>query len=91
MTLMIKPTATTCMDTSRGIPNREHAKGISKRLPEGTPLAPQADSALITHSKSAVASETSIPRVFAAARVSVVIVIAAPDMFTVAPTGIVTV
>ena len=91
ITLIMNPTATTCMETSRGIPNREQASGINNRLPDGTPLAPQADRAAITHNSRAVPMETSIPSVLAAANVSVVMVIAAPVMLTVAPTGILTV
>ena len=44
----------------------------------------------MTHSTSAEANDTSRPRVLAAARVRTVMVIAAPAIFTVAPTGMVT-
>ncbi len=90
ITLITKPTATTCMATSRGMPKSEQARGMSSRLPEGTPLAPQAARADTTQSTRALAKLASMPSVLAAARVSVVMVIAAPAMFTVAPTGMVT-
>ena len=39
---MMKPTATTCIATSLGIPNRLQASGISSSEPPATPDAPQA-------------------------------------------------
>ena len=64
--------------------------GTSKRLPEGTPLAPHADRAAIAHNTKEVPRATSIPSLFAAAKDKTVIVIAAPVILTVAPIGIVT-
>jgi len=78
------------MATSDEIPNKPHANGINSKLPEGTPLAPQAAKAATTHKTKLLQKLISIPRVFTAARVSVVIVIAAPAILIVAPTGIVT-
>ena len=45
ITPMMNPTATTCMETSSEMPNREHAIGIRSREPPATPDAPQADRA----------------------------------------------
>ena len=42
---MINPTATTCMEMSSEIPNREHAIGIRRSDPPATPEAPHADRA----------------------------------------------
>lgn len=42
---MMKPIPTTCIATSLGIPNNEHAIGISRSEPPATPEAPQAESA----------------------------------------------
>ena len=85
---MMKPTATTCMAISLGIPNRLHARGISNNEPPATPEAPQAQMAATTLSSTAVGRSTVIPRVCTAARVSTVIVMAAPAMLMVAPRGI---
>ena len=41
-TPMIKPTPTTCMAISFGIPNKLHARGMSKSEPPATPEAPAA-------------------------------------------------
>ncbi len=85
---MTNPTATTCIATSFEIPKSEHASGIRSKDPPATPEAPQADSAATTLSRSAVGTSTSMPSVCVAARVSVVIVIAAPPILIVAPSGI---
>lgn len=85
---MIKPTPTTCMAISFEIPNREHAIGIRRREPPATPDAPHAPRADITDSRIAAGTETFMPRVFAAARVIIIIVIAAPSMLMVAQSGI---
>ncbi|MNF10435.1 hypothetical protein D3C80_2113680 [compost metagenome] len=84
----MKPTATTCMAMSLGMPNRLHASGISSSEPPATPDAPQAHTAAITLSNSAVRISTSIPSVVTAASVSTVMVIAAPAILMVAPSGI---
>ena len=84
---MINPTPTTCMEISLGIPNRLQASGIRSRDPPATPEAPAALAAASTHMISALGIDTSIPRVFAAARAIVEMVMAAPAIFTVAPSG----
>ena len=69
------------------IPNRPQARGINSSEPPATPEAPQADSAATTDNNNAVGMSTEIPSVCVAARVSTVIVIAAPAMLIVAPNG----
>ena len=39
---MMKPTPTTCIDISAGIPNSEQARGINSNDPPATPDAPKA-------------------------------------------------
>ena len=51
---MIKPTPTTCMAISFGIPNKLHARGISNSDPPATPEAPQAQMAATTLRRTAV-------------------------------------
>ena len=87
---MMKPTPTTCMAMSFGIPNKEQAIGISSREPPATPDAPQADRAARTLKMMALGISTAMPRVCAVARAITVMVIAAPSMLMVAPSGIVT-
>ncbi|MNN92827.1 hypothetical protein D3C81_2111700 [compost metagenome] len=70
------------------MPNRLHASGISNSEPPATPEAPQAQIAATTLSRIAVGMSTVMPRVCTAARVSTVMVIAAPAMLMVAPSGI---
>ena len=84
---MIKPTPTTCMAISLLIPNRLQAKGISKSEPPATPDAPQAPTAEMTQRRNAVAKSTGMSSVCTAESVSTAIVIAAPDMLMVAPSG----
>ena len=79
-----------CMEMSSEIPNREHAIGIRSRDPPATPDAPHADSAARRLKMIAVGISTWIPSVNAVAMVMTVIVIAAPSMLIVAPSGIVT-
>ncbi len=86
----MKPTATTCIATSLEMPNRPQASGISSSEPPGTPEAPQAPIAATTLSSSAVGRSTAMPRVLTAASVSTEMVIAAPAMLMVAPSGIAT-
>ncbi|SUX83336.1 Uncharacterised protein [Citrobacter koseri] len=64
-----------------------HASGISNSEPPATPEAPHAHSDATTLSSSAVGRSTGIPSVYTAASVSTVIVIAAPAILTVAPSG----
>ncbi len=85
---MTKPIATTCIATSAWTPSRLVAIGISSSEPPATPDAPQAASADTTLSSSAVAKSTGMPRVCAAASAITEIVIAAPPMLIVAPSGI---
>jgi hypothetical protein len=72
------------------MPNRLQASGISSSEPPATPEAPQAHSADTTHSSMAVGMSTAMPRVWAAARVSTLMVMAAPAMLMVAPSGMAT-
>src|SRR5690606_14749935 len=87
-TPIMKPTATTCMAISLGMPNRLHASGINSNEPPATPEAPHAQIAATILSKMAVGISTAIPKVLTAARVNTVMVIAAPAMLMVAPSGI---
>jgi hypothetical protein len=87
-TPIIKPIATTCMAISLFIPNKLQAKGISNNEPPATPEAPQAEIDATTDNNIAVAKLTSIFKLYAAAKVNTVIVIAAPAMLMVAPKGI---
>ena len=84
---MMKPTPTTCMAMSLGMPNRLQARGISSREPPATPEAPQADREDTRLSRKAVGKSTGMPRVLVAARVSTEMVMAAPAMLMVAPRG----
>ncbi len=86
-TPMMKPTATTCIARSLEMPNRLQASGISSNEPPATPEAPQAQTAASRLSNTAVATSTWMPSVLTAARVSTVMVIAAPPMLMVAPSG----
>ena len=88
---MMKPTPTTCMAISLEIPKRLQAMGISSSEPPATPEAPQAPMAERTLSKRAVGKSTEMPRVWTAARVMMEMVMAAPDILMVAPSGMVTV
>ena len=56
--------------------------------PPGTPEVPAAQMVATTQRKSAVGMSTAMPSEYAAESVRTVIVIAAPPMLTVAPTGI---
>lgn len=87
MTPMMKPTATTCIAISLLIPNKEHAIGIRSKEPPATPDAPQAANVASTESTMAVGISTEIPNVCAAAKVITVMVIAAPSILMVAPSG----
>ena len=78
---------TTCMEMSPGIPNRLHARGIKSRDPPATPEDPAALTAATTHMIRALPAETWIPKVWAAARAIVEIVMAAPAIFMAAPRG----
>jgi hypothetical protein len=57
-TPMIKPTPTTFIATSSGIPNKLHARGISNKDPPATPEAPQAHTADSTLRMIAVGRST---------------------------------
>ena len=72
------------------IPKSEHAIGIRSREPPATPDAPQADKVARILKIMALGISTAIPKVWAAASVMTVIVIAAPSMLMVAPSGMVT-
>ncbi|MNY58071.1 hypothetical protein D3C86_1943650 [compost metagenome] len=76
------------MAISLGMPNRLHASGISNSEPPATPEAPQAQIAATTLNRIAVGMSTTMPSVCTAAKVSTVMVIAAPAMLMVAPSGI---
>ncbi len=87
---MIKPTATACMAMSLPMPRKEHARGINRSEPPATPEAPQAPRVATTLRNTALGKLTSMPRVWATARVITVMVTAAPFILTVAPSGILT-
>src|SRR5690606_20765978 len=89
-TPMMKPMATTCMATSLEMLKSEQANGISSKEPPGTPEAPQAHTDASTHNKMAVGMSTAMPKVCAAAKLSTLMVIAAPAMLIVAPSGMAT-
>ena len=84
---MMKPTPTTCIAMSLPMPNEAQATGISSREPPATPEAPQAPMVETRQSSSAVGRSTLMPSVCAAARESTAIVMAAPLMLIVAPSG----
>ena len=88
MTPITNPTPTTCMAISLEIPKRLQATGIRRREPPAIPEAPQAEIAATTLRTKAVAKSTGMLRVFTAARVKMLIVIAAPAMLIVEPSGI---
>ena len=87
-TPIIKPTPTTCIAISLLIPKDAHATGMSNNEPPATPEAPQAPTVAIMDNNNAIKISTSIPSVRAAARERIAIVIAAPDILIVAPSGI---
>ena len=87
---MMKPTATACMAMSLPMPKKEQAIGTRRREPPATPEAPQAPRVAISDRKSAEAKLTSTPTVFATASERTVMVTAAPFMFTVDPSGMLT-
>ena len=76
------------MAMSFGIPNKEHASGIRSSDPPAIPEAPHAESADKILNTIAVGISTEIPNVWAAANVIMVIVMAAPSMLMVDPSGI---
>ena len=86
-TPMMNPTATACMEMSKGIPNSEHAIGISNNEPPTTPEAPHAANVEIMHRTRIAGNVTEIPRVWQSAKVIIVMVIAAPPVLIVAPNG----
>src|SRR5690625_695979 len=86
-TPMMKPTPTTCMAMSLEMPNRLQATGMSSSDPPATPEAPQALIAATTLSSTAVKKSTGMLRVWTAAMVMTVMVMAAPAILMVAPSG----
>lgn len=80
---MMKPTPTTCIATSFGIPNKLHARGTRSSDPPATPDAPHALAADTIHRMIAVGISTEISSVCAAASASTEIVMAAPPMLMV--------
>ena len=88
MTPITKPTLTTCMAKSLEIPKRLQATGMSRREPPATPEAPQAEIAATILRTRAVPKSTLMPSVLTAAKVRVLIVMAAPAILIVAPRGI---
>ena len=84
---MMKPTPTTCIATSFGMPNRLAASGIKSREPPATPDAPQALTADRMLRIRAVPKSIGIPSVLTAAKVRTEIVTAAPAILMVAPSG----
>jgi hypothetical protein len=87
-TPMMKPTPTTCIATSFDMPRKEQAMGIRNNDPPAIPLAPHAPMVETIQSVRAVGKSTEIPNVFAVASVMIAIVMAAPSIFMVAPSGI---
>ena len=84
----MNPTPTTCIATSFEILKSEHAIGMSRSEPPATPEAPHAPIAPMNDRKTAAGNETEICSVLAAASVMTVIVIAAPFILIVEPSGI---
>ena len=84
---MINPTPTTCIAMSLEIPKREHATGIKRREHPAIHDAPHAESVAKILNTIAVGMLTLIPSVYAAAKVITVIVIAAPSILIVEPSG----
>ena len=84
---MMKPTPTTCMAISLEMPNSEQAMGMSSSEPPATPEAPHAPKADMMDSRMAAGTETCMPSVLAAASVMMVMVMAAPSILMVAPSG----
>ena len=80
--------ATTCIVTSSFILNKPQANGINNSDPPATPDAPQAEIEATIDNNIAVPKSTSICKLFAAASVNTVIVIAAPAILIAAPSGI---
>ena len=70
------------------IADAERGTGIRRREPPATPEAPQAPTVEIRHRRSAVGRSTTIPNVLAAAKASTEMVMEAPAMLIVAPSGI---
>ena len=75
------------MATSFGILNKLHATGISSSEPPATPDAPHALTVATKLNSNAMPKSTWMPCVCAAASANTVIVIAAPAMLIVAPSG----
>ena len=69
MTPTIKPTPTTCIAMSLGIPNREQASGNQKQRSASNAEAPQALTAAKTQRITAVPKSTVCPSVWVAAKV----------------------
>jgi hypothetical protein len=72
----------------RSRPDSDRLIGIRSSEPPATPETPQAASEATTHSSRAVGTSTLMPSVCAAASVITVMVMAAPAMLMVAPSGI---
>ena len=81
---------TICIATSLLILNKLHAIGTNGSAPPGMPEAPHAPITAIITSKKAVMKSTWMPNVCTAASVRIVMVIDAPSIFMVAPSGMVT-
>ena len=88
ITPIIKPIVTICIATSFCMPSKEQARGISNSDPPAIPDVPQAPRVETTHKSRAVAKSTSMPKDLAAQSDITAIVIAAPSIFIVAPSGI---
>ena len=82
--------ATTCIAISLGMLNKLQASGISSKDPPATPEAPVAAMVATTLSNKAEPKSTGIPKVWAAAKVNTLMVMAAPAILIVAPRGRVT-
>ena len=86
-TEMMKPTPTTCIEISLPIPNDAQATGIRRSEPPATPDVPHAPIVETMQSRNAVGRSMAIPSVWAAARDRTEIVMDAPAMLMVAPSG----
>ena len=84
----MNPTPIICAATSSEIPNKLHANGINSNEPPATPDAPQAQREATILNKIALTKDTSMPNVCTAAKLKMVIVIAAPAILMFAPNGI---
>ena len=84
---MMKPTATTCAEMAGSMLKSEQARGMSMSEPPATPEVPQAPMAAMMHSRMESTGSTTMPSVLHAAMVMMAMVMEAPAMLMVAPSG----